>query len=152
MALKPANTREPSAAARRRARKIWQRASGSEVVDRASRIPTLGVSESTADFAHCRSDGTDLSNDSCAPSFHMAAAHRRHDRRDETPVPSLHDSTTPSHQPFPLFHRIVRALGSKTKSATMQSVPTMLIAAAAQGAPIAADKAPMSMPPRSNNT
>jgi hypothetical protein len=70
----------------------------------------------------------------------------------ENPVPSLHDSTTPSHQPFPLLHRIVRALGSKTKSATMQSVPTMLIAAAAQGAPIAADKAPMSVPPRSNNT
>ncbi len=63
----------------------------------------------------------------------------------------MHYSTTPlTSRSF--LHRIVRALGSKTNSATMQSVPTMLIAAAAQGAPIADDKAPMSMPPRSNST
>ena len=68
-------------------------------------------------------------------------------------IPS-HDFTTPllHHTSLSFLHRIVRALGSKINSATMQSVPTMLIAAAAQGAPIADDKAPMSMPPRSNST
>ena len=160
MALKPANTGEPSAAARRlclkrregelekygseppaprswiehRASLLWELASRpriSRTVD-----PTVPICQTTL----------------ALPRFIWPQLTGGTTVAMKTPVLSLHDSTTPSHQPFPLLHRIVRALGSKTKSATMQSVPTMLIAAAAQGAPIAADKAPMSMPPRSNNT
>ena len=45
-----------------------------------------------------------------------------------------------------------RARGTMTKIATMQSVPTMLMDDAAQGAPIIADNAPTAIPPTSNNT
>jgi hypothetical protein len=45
-----------------------------------------------------------------------------------------------------------RARGTMTKIAAMQRVPTMLMDAAAQGAPIMADNAPTAMLPTNNNT
>ena len=67
-------------------------------------------------------------------------------------------NSSSSSQPFRcdksilIFYRISLARGAKKYRTIMQSVPTALIDAAAQGVPTSADNAPISMPPSNNTT